>query len=156
MEMKYEIVTLEEMRAAGLSVRTNNLSPDMGQAIGGLWSRFYQDGVWKNVQGMVNAKALGLYTDYAGTEKDDYTAGVACRVEAGVKQPEGIDTFVIPAGRYAKFVIQGDVCKAVGEFWGQLWSMDLPRSFVCDFEEYQDDGMEQAEIHIYIGLKEEN
>ena len=32
--------------------------------------------------------------------------------------------------------------------------MDLPRAFVCDFEEYQDDSMENAEIHIYVGLKD--
>ncbi len=36
----------------------------------------------------------------------------------------------------------------------QLWNMDLPRSYVCDFEEYQDGEMENAEIHIYIGLKD--
>ena len=33
--------------------------------------------------------------------------------------------------------------------------MDLPRSFQCDFEEYQDDSMDNGEIHIYVGLKEE-
>lgn len=155
MEMQYEIVTLEERKAAGLSARTNNLSPEMGQTIGGLWSRFYQEGVWKDVQGRVNAKALGLYMDYAGTQYDDYTAAVACWVEEGSEQPEGIDTFVVPAGRYAKFIIKGDVSRTVGEFWGQVWNMDLPRAFVCDFEEYQDNEMEQAEIHIYIGLKAE-
>ena len=32
--------------------------------------------------------------------------------------------------------------------------MDLPRSFVCDFEEYQDGNFENAEIHIYISLTE--
>lgn len=32
--------------------------------------------------------------------------------------------------------------------------MDLPRSYVCDFEEYHDDNMEEAEIHIYIGLRD--
>jgi hypothetical protein len=31
--------------------------------------------------------------------------------------------------------------------------MDLPRSFRCDYEEYQDDSMDgNAEIHIYVGL----
>ena len=39
--MEYEIITLEEKIAVGLSARTNNQSPDMGQVIGGLWNRFY-------------------------------------------------------------------------------------------------------------------
>ncbi len=33
--------------------------------------------------------------------------------------------------------------------------MNLPRTFQCDFEEYQDDRMDDAEIHIYVGLKDE-
>ena len=35
----------------------------------------------------------------------------------------------------------------------EIWQMDLPRTFRCDFEEYQNDCMDQAEIHIYVGLK---
>ena len=44
--------------------------------------------------------------------------------------------------------------KAVAAAWQEIWQMDLPRSFVCDFEEYQDDQMEDTEIHIYVGLKD--
>jgi len=42
---------------------------------------------------------------------------------------------------------------AVSDFWKQLWKMPLQRSFVCDFEEYQNADPEHAEIHIYISLK---
>lgn len=42
--------------------------------------------------------------------------------------------------------------EAVAKCWQEIWQMDLKRSFVCDFEEYQNDCMEDAEIHIYIGL----
>ena len=42
---------------------------------------------------------------------------------------------------------------AVNDFWQQLWGMNLNRSFVCDFEEYQNADPENAEIHIYIGIK---
>ncbi len=43
--MEYEIVTLEEKIAAGVSARTNNTASDMGAVIGGLWSRFYNQGL---------------------------------------------------------------------------------------------------------------
>lgn len=33
MSMKYEIVNLQEKKAAGISARTNNSSPDMGAVI---------------------------------------------------------------------------------------------------------------------------
>ena len=149
--MNYEIVTLEEKIVAGISARTNNTSPDMGAVIGGLWNRFYQQGVYTSIPGKANEKALGIYTDYAGDEKADYTAMVACEV---TEEPQGgaYTVYRVPAGRYAKFVIHGDMVQAVGAAWQEIWRMDLPRCFQCDFEEYQDDSMENAEIHIYVGL----
>lgn len=153
--MEYEIVTLKEKIAAGISARTNNASPDMGAVIGGLWNRFYKDGIYASIPDKVNQKAMGIYTDYAGDEKADYTVMAACETSA---QPQGEDYTVcrIPAGRYAKFVIHGDMVQAVGAAWQEIWRMDLPRTFQCDFEEYQDDRMENAEIHIYVGLDSES
>lgn len=151
--MDYEIVTLEEKIAVGVSARTNNTSPDMGAVIGGLWNRFYNGGVYESIPSKASDKAMGIYTDYACDEKADYTVVVACETTA---EPKG-DTYTvckIPAGRYAKFVIHGDMIQAVAAAWQEIWQMDLPRSFKCDFEEYQNDSMENAEIHIYIGLRE--
>lgn len=152
--MTYEIVTLQEKRAAGISARTANNSPETGAVIGGLWQKFFSEGVYTSIEHKVNEKALGIYRDYATDETGAYTAMVACETDAEGEQPEGLETIVIPAGRYAKFVVKGDMVKAVAAFWTELWKMDLPRSFVCDFEEYQDERMEDAEIHIYVGLKE--
>ena len=133
--MEYEIVELQEKKAAGLRARTNNFSPDMGMVIGGLWQQFYQDGIYSRLPGKVTGKSLGVYSGYEADEKADYDFSVAC------------------AGRYAKFIVRGNVQTAVGEFWQELWKMELKRTFVCDFEEYQDSEMDQAEIHVYIGVK---
>ena len=62
--MNYEIVTLEEKTVAGISARTNNGSPDMGAVIGGLWNRFYNDGIYAAIPEKTNTKALGIYTDF--------------------------------------------------------------------------------------------
>ncbi len=152
--MKYEVVTLEEKIVVGISVRTNNMDPDMGAVIGGLWKRFYEGGIYGAIPGKVNGKALGIYTDYAGDEKSDYTAIVACET---IEEWSEMDCTVlrVPAGRYAKFVVHGDMVQAVAAAWQEIWQMDLPRTFQCDFEEYQDDRMEDAEIHIYVGLVDE-
>lgn len=153
--MEYEIVTLEEKIAVGVSARTNNTSPDMGVIIGGLWNRFYNEGIYESIPKKENTKALGIYTDYAGDEKADYTVFAACETSL---EPEE-DHFAvchIPAGRYAKFIVRGDMVQAVADAWQEIWRMDLPRAFRCDFEEYQNDEMgSNAEIHIYIGLKED-
>lgn len=152
--MEYEIVTLKEKIAVGISARTNNASPDMGAVIGGLWNRFYNEGVYASIPGKVNEKALGIYTDYAGDAQDDYTVVVACEAKECPQEKEKYTVCQIPAGQYAKFIIHGDMVQAVANAWVEIWQMDLPRTFLCDFEEYQNDDMENAEIHIYVGLKE--
>lgn len=151
-DMNYEIVTLTEKTVAGVAARTNNFAPDMGMVIGGLWTKFYQDGIYTAIPNKINDKALGIYTDYEGNEKDDYTVMVACETEAGTTALAGAAVRTIPAGTYAKFIVTGHMQQAVADFWGELWQMDLPRTFVSDFEEYQNADMENAEIHIYIGI----
>ena len=47
--MNYEIVTLPEKKAAGITARTNNHAPDMGSVIGGLWESFYAKGVYDSI-----------------------------------------------------------------------------------------------------------
>ena len=153
--MEYEMVTLEEKITVGISARTNNSSPDMGAVIGGLWNHFYNDGIYASIPEKVSGKALGIYTDYAGNEKDDYTVVVACETAKMPLEENKYTVCRIPAGRYAKFVIHGDMVESVAKAWTEIWQMNLPRTLLCDFEEYQNSDMgNNAEIHIYIGLKE--
>lgn len=64
------------------------------------------------------------------------------------------ETMVIPSGKYAKFVIKGNIVTAVQKFWQELWKMKIDRAFICDFEEYQGgEDMDNMEIHIYISVK---
>ena len=152
--MNYEIVNLEEKRVVGLAARTNNQSPEMGAVIGGLWEKFYGEGIYAQIENKTSDKALGIYRDYAGGAMDDYTIMVACEAAESKTMPKDTIVKTIPAGRYAKFVVKGDMHTAVANCWMEIWSMDLPRTFVSDFEEYQDDCMDgDAEIHIYVGLK---
>ena len=153
--MTYEIVERTETKVVGLETRTNNFAPDMSEKIGGLWQKFYTPEICPNITQRANEKAVCLYTDYAEREKGDYTVVVACEVENAEKIPADCVVRSIPAGRYAKFVVRGHMIQAVQKFWQKLWEMDLPRSFVCDFEEYQNADIKQAEIHIYISLKDE-
>lgn len=151
--MNYEVVNMTEKKVVGLLARTNNQNPEMSAVIGGLWQKFYSENCYPAILNKANDKALGIYTDYAGTHMDDYTVFVGCEVTKVESLSEPLKTMTIPAGKYAKFVVKGDMITAVAEFWQKLWKMDLPRSFVCDFEEYQNADPENAEIHIYIGLK---
>ena len=154
--MNYEIVQLEEKTVVGQSIRTSNNDPNMTSLIGSLWQRFYSNGIYQAIDHKKNDKSIGLYTSYEGDSKDAYDVMVCCEVEKVTEVSSGIVSQTIPAGKYAKFILQGDVHKVVADFWTKLWSMDLDRAYSCDFEEYQSGSdMNQAKIHIYISLKEE-
>ena len=57
-------------------------------------------------------------------------------------------------GKYAKYIIMGDVQNSVGQAWQEIWNMDIKRKYTCDLEEYQNNlsDMQKQEIHIYIAL----
>lgn len=152
--MDYEIVNLEKKTVVGIQARTSNLSPDMGAVIGGLWQKFFGEGLFFAIPEKKNAKSIGLYSNYSDSA-EEYDVTVCCEAENSGKIPDGLTVAEIPAGKYAKFVVQGNMVTAVRDFWTELHKMDLPRAYTADFEEYQNADENNAIIHIYISLKNE-
>lgn len=152
--MNYEVVNLEKKTVVGIQARTSNQASDMGAVIGGLWQRFFGEGLFFAIPEKKNAKSIGLYDNYAN-EMAEYDVTVCCEVESAEKVPDGLTVKEIPAGKYAKFIVQGNMVTAVHDFWMELHKMDLPRACTADFEEYQNADEDNAVIHIYISLKDE-
>ena len=151
--MEYEIIELQEKRVEGIGIKTSNENGKSVQDIGKLWQKFFAEGEYDKIEHKANQKTIGLYTDYEGDYTKPYYFMVGCEVE---KESQNRMMKIIPKGKYAKFVIKGDVQKSVGEAWGKIWQMDLKRKYECDFEEYQNNSqdMQNQEIHIYIGLED--
>lgn len=146
--MEYKVVLLEEKVIVGLSAMTGNTDPDMGTIIGGLWNDFYQGGVNSIIKNKTNKYAIGLYSDYTS---DQYCVTVGNEVSRA-ENPD-LTMKIIPAGKYAKFSVRGHMEKAVAKSWGEIWQMDLDRSFTGDFEEYRNDDINDCNIDIYIAIK---
>lgn len=143
------MVELEEKIVKGIGLKTTNENRKSVQDIGKAWQSFFAEGVYDKIENKVNGKTIGLYTDYEGDFTKPYYFMAGCEVD---RQDEEVK--VIPKGKYAKFVIKGDVQRSVGEAWEKIWQMDLKRKYTCDFEEYQNNSedMQNQEIHIYIAL----
>lgn len=153
-KMNYEVVTMPEKKVVGVRARTKNSAPNMSEIIGGLWNHFYQDGIYSQIPSKVNDKGLGIYSDYETDFNGEYEIFVGCEVEQEpTTQIEDTSVKIIPASNYAKFVVRGNMHQAVANFWSELWEMNLDRSYLCDFEEYQNNSIEDAEVHIYISIK---
>lgn len=153
--MKYEIVELEGKVVAGIGIKTTNQGGKAMQDIGLTWQELFANGIYEKIPNKVNDKTIGLYTEYEGDYTRPYVflAGAEVRQE---REKNEIMSKVIPKGKYARFIITGDVQNSVGQAWQEIWNMDLKRRYVCDFEEYQNNSkdMQKQEIHIYIGIED--
>lgn len=154
--MKYEIVELEEKVITGIRIKTTNQDGKAMQDIGTTWQKLFANGIYEKIPNKVNGKTIGLYTEYEGDYTKPYTFIAGAEVSKEVQIGEEIKSIIIPKGKYAKFVITGDVQNSVGQAWQEIWNMNLKRKYICDFEEYQNnlEDMQKQEIHIYIGLDE--
>jgi predicted transcriptional regulator YdeE len=156
MNMDYEIVALEEKKVVGFIVKTTNENNKAMMDIGSLWGEFLKKGTCDSISNKVNAKSIGLYTDYEGDFTKPYNFLAGCEVSDSNNIPFNMVVKKIPVGKYARFIINGHVQQAVGEFWSRLWELPLNRKYSADFEEYQNNSgdMENQEIHIYIALND--
>ncbi|TGE38442.1 AraC family transcriptional regulator [Desulfosporosinus fructosivorans] len=152
--MDYEVVSLKEKTVVGLMVNTTNEDNKAMMDIGMLWGQFLQEGVYDAIFDKINAKGIGLYTDYQGDFTKPYKFVACCEVSDAKRIASKMVVKKILQGNYAKFIIKGHMQRAVSEFWSNLWGLTLDRKYSTDFEEYQNDSddMEKQEIHIYIGL----
>ncbi|PHV70787.1 AraC family transcriptional regulator [Sporanaerobium hydrogeniformans] len=146
--MNYEVVHLEQKIIVGVSAITGSSDPEMGKIISGLWEKLYQEGIHAVIKNKVNDYAIGLYSDYTA---DGYCVTAGNEVSKA-ENPE-LTIKIIPAGKYAKFSVHGHMEKAVAHAWGEIWQMNLDRSFTGDFEEYRNADFENCDIDLYIALK---
>ena len=153
--MKYEIVELKEKIIEGIRIKTTNQNGKSIEDIGLTWQKLFTQGIYENIQNKANNKTIGLYTQYEGDYTKPYTFIAGAEVSKEVENNEQIVSTIIPKGKYAKFVIIGDVQNSVGQAWQEIWNMELKRKYTCDFEEYQNNSqdMQKQEIHIYIAIE---
>lgn len=150
--MEYTVVQLEEKNMIGIGARTKNSDPNMPLVIGGLWKNLFETGVYQKIEHKKGMTTIALYDDYESDVSGAYDITVGAEVGLVDGVPEGCVVKKIPQGKYARFVVKGNMQKAVAEFWEEFWKMDIKRSYKADFEEYLGSDPENCEIHIYISL----
>lgn len=150
--MNYEIVDLKEKTLASLKpMRISNKDPEVSARISKLWEEFMKKS--HEIENSKTKKAICTYSNYESNEKGFYDVAIGLEVAKPSIKISDFALKTIPAGKYAKFIVKGPVQKSVAEFWKNLWEMNLPRKFDCDFEEYQIADPLNAEVHIFISLK---
>lgn len=150
--MDYEIVNLKEkILSATKPTRLSNLDANVSKKIELAWHNFSEK--CSEVEDKITNKPICTYSNYESDEKGLYDVSIGYEVKNDSCLKTDWVKKIIPAGKYAKFVVKGNMVKEISNFWQNLWQMDLPRKFECDFEECQNMDMLNAEVHVYISVK---
>lgn len=132
----------------GLTLRTTNReeSDPATARIGGLWKRFFSEGVMDAPHRTGDDRNFGVYSNY------ESGAHGAFDVTAGVAVSQG-GTVPVPAGDYLVFTGQGELPQSVLDVWQRIWRYfdahpEIQRRFQSDFEAYTS----PTDVTVWIGI----
>jgi len=162
LEVKPEIIIIEDLKVMGLVYKGKNEN----QEIGGLWQEFFTR-VQEITSSKNNMKSYGICEPLEENVEDvdldnpnnfKYLAGV--EVFDGKKIPKGMEVWDVPHKKYAVFTHKGPV-EMLGDTYKAIYSQWLPESgyevvFTYDFELYDKDfkpGDKKSKMYIYIPIK---
>jgi len=154
--MEHRTVFLNEFRFIGIELSTNIERAE--EEIAAHWEKFIALNLQDSIPNSVDSEILGLYTDYRGAIKENFSFIIGCRVENFDMVPEGMVAKTIPAATYAVFTAKGKFPDALLETWQfVLEDEELERNFLADFEVYGEkfNDPEHPEMELWIGIREE-
>lgn len=140
----------------GISVRTTNENEQASTDIPALWNRFFSEGILSKIPNKLSTHLYCIYTDYEKDHTAPYTTLLGCEVENLNEIPEGLIGKTFPEAHYEVFTAKGNLMEgAVYNEWTKIWNTDIPRTFVADFEIYDErsHNPENAEVALFIGVR---
>ncbi len=149
-------MTKEPFKIIGISVRTTNENLQATIDIPALWSKFFTESIASRIPNKLNNDLYCVYTEYEKDHTKPYTTLLGYKVPVLEKAPEGMTETVIHPENYTVFTAKGNPAEgSVFKEWQTIWSSDIDRSYVADFEIYnaKSQDPENAEVDIYIGVK---
>ncbi len=144
----------EDVVIIGLEVRTD---PSRAATdIPALWARFAREGLAVQPRA-ADPAVYAVYCDYANDGAAPYTMVLGFAVDASTVVPSGLRRVRLPAGRYARFEVQGPPQHALWSAWSFIngaWPQKSSRRFIADAERYlaapAADGSVHAELLVGV------
>ncbi|WP_027418289.1 GyrI-like domain-containing protein [Crocinitomix catalasitica] len=149
-------VKLESKKIIGIAVRTTNENAQAATDIGMLWEQLMAQNIVEQIPNKVSNAIYSVYTDYESDYTKPYTVILGCEVTDLTEMPEGMVSLTIAEANAAMFTVEGKLSdNIVYKGWENIWSMDLDRIYVADYEVYDErtTNPDQAEVDIFIGIK---
>lgn len=151
------MITINEFKIVGISVKTTNKDNQSAQDIGKLWQQFYVENLFDKIPNKLSNDIYSIYTDYKSDFTDEYTTIIGVQVTSLENIPTGLIGRQFPSDNFMKFTAKGLMPKAIVEAWIDIWEKDkeLSRKYTYDFEVYGEESQngENSEVEIYIATK---
>ncbi len=149
-------IKLEAFHVIGLAIQTSNAAGQSGTDIPKLWTKFMTENVATKIPNKISNEIYCIYTNYEGDHTKPYTTLLGCKVSSLAQIPEGLKAMTFNKANYQPFTANGDLMQGVvWQKWSEIWSADMDRTFVADFEVYGKKAQDpsNAEVEIYVGVK---
>lgn len=154
--MEYKITNKNEIKIAGIALRTTNENGQAAREIPKFWEKFYSQKTQDKIPNKIDSEILGLYTDYSNDYTKPYTFILGCKVNSFDNIPKDLITKIIPASRYAEFTVTGKFPNSLVKAWQYIWNSDLNRTYSGDFEVYGENffkNINKPTMNIYIAIE---
>jgi len=151
------MITINEFKIIGISVRTTNKDYQSAQDIGKLWQQFYVEKLFDKIPNKLSSDIYSIYTDYKSDFTDEYTTIIGVQVSSLENIPAGLIGRQFPSDSFVNYSAKGLMPEAVAKTWTTIWERDkeLNRKYTYDFEVYGEKSQngENSEVEIYIATK---
>jgi predicted transcriptional regulator YdeE len=154
MELKH----LNTAYLIGLTLKANESNQDAisRQEYGQLWQTFEDSEFYDIIPNKIGNEILAVYHSYDEELEGSFKYFVGCKVIQGTEVPDGLESFNIPSGMYAKFTVQGEIPECTAAAWKSIGDAKIDRAYIVDFEVYDERSADRnnATIDIYLSVKE--
>ena len=151
---------MEQFAIIGLSIKTDNSDPiKLNNDLQSLWGKFISENTAEQIPGKIDNKIYCVYTEYDGDYTKPYLALLGCKVNNLDIIPTGLVGKKFKSSLYNKYIAKGNILQGmIFEKWKQLWSLDIARTYIADFEVYDEKSQnpQDAEVEIFIGVKHQH
>jgi predicted transcriptional regulator YdeE len=149
-------VQLESFNIIGIKVRTTNENGQGAIDIPKLWNKFMTENISAKIPNKIDHSILCIYTNYEKDQTKPYDTILGCKVSSLDEIPEGMIGQEFNKANYAAFTTKGNLNEGiVYNAWLNIWKQDINRTFVADFEVYDERAQnpKDATIDIFVGVQ---
>ncbi|MFG0265052.1 MAG: GyrI-like domain-containing protein [Rhodopirellula sp. JB055] len=141
------IETLPARTLYGIETRTSNATP---QDIAALWQRFTSENLADDIPDRVDDNLIAAYFDYEGDHTQPFTFFLGCEVIDACCAGDDFVLRELPVADYATFRARGEMPQALIETWQEIWSSQLNRSYLGDFEIHDPSRPQEVVVHVGV------